>query len=180
MIKFIIALAMALPLFANCGSGKCGSGCGTGKCGMSSEKPKKMNARFQSVSEKKAKVFQDKKYGSNCAICGMNIPKFYKTSHAAHTHGESKQYCSLHCLVDDAEYGQGDLEDKKVVAVDLLDYIPVKKAFYVIDSTKPATMSRVSKYAFSSKDAANKFIKKNGGKLASFDEAYKVALKDFE
>lgn len=55
----------------------------------------------------------------------------------------------------------------------------VQKAYYVVGSSKPATMSRTSKYAFSSQTKAKAFAKEFGGKVMSFDDTYSVAMKDF-
>ena len=41
-------------------------------------------------------------------------------------------------------------------------------------------MSKVSKYAFGTKEAAEKFAKENGGKVMRFKDALAIAKKDYE
>jgi hypothetical protein len=110
----------------------------------------------------------------------MNLPKYYKTNHVAHTKDGTKQYCSIHCVVEDHEHNKSDLKDIKVVAVDTLEFIDAKKAHYVVGSSKKGTMSGVSKYAFDDEKKAREFIKEYGGTLANFYEAYNEAKKDFK
>jgi len=140
---------------------------------------------FQSVPKDKAELLQsgvDKEY---CPNCGMYLPKYYKTNHAAQLDdGRVIQYCSIYCLVEQFEVtefrGQKDrLKQVMVVDVPSLKFIDAKTAYYVIGSDKPGTMSMNSKYAFKFKEDADKFAKDNGGKVASYDEAYAEALKDF-
>ena len=136
-------------------------------------------ARFQTVSAKQAKLVQKGKNKQSCVICGMNLQTFYKTSHAAETKkGTKRQYCSLHCVVHDNEINKTDLVNLKVVDTNSLKFISVYKAFYVVGSSKPATMSRVSKYAFSKKSKANAFAKKFGGKILNFNDTYTESMKD--
>ncbi len=143
------------------------------------------DAMFQSVESSNATVLQNGKSKEYCPNCGMHIPKYYKTSHAVKfKDGTHRQFCSIHCLVDESE--MGFLRDKKekisqvlVADVNTLKMIDAKKAFYVVGSKIPGTMTTNSKYAFGTKDGAENFSKTNGGKIMSFDEAYKIALKDF-
>ena len=134
---------------------------------------------FQSVSKDKAIIVQSGKDKNSCSVCGMNLPKFYKTNHTATHNNESKQYCSIHCLTDEKEINKTALRDIKVVDVTSLKFIDAYSATYVVGSKKKATMSRVSKYAFANKADAYKFSKKFGGKIVNFEEASKVAMRDF-
>ena len=140
---------------------------------------------FQSVEADKATLLQKGSSKEYCPNCGMNLIKYYKTSHAVtFKDGTSRQFCSLHCLVDESE--MGFLRDKKeliaqilVADVDSLKMVDAKKAFYVIGSKIKGTMSGNSQYAFATKAGADAFMAQNGGKLASYDEAYSTSLKDF-
>ena len=134
---------------------------------------------FQTVSKEKAVLLQDTKDKQHCYICGMNLVSFYKTNHAATDNGVTHQYCSLHCLTAHLSKG-AELENPKVVDVKSLKFIPVQEAYYVVGSSKPATMSRVSKYAFKSLDDAKKFQLKFGGKIVDFYSAWQLAKKDFK
>jgi len=140
---------------------------------------------FQTVDKKEVTLLQIGKKHERCPVCNMSLIRYYKTSHAIKLkNGSYKQYCSIHCLVDDLEHRSlknkhKEIEQILVVDIKSLEFIDVKDAFYVIDSEKGGTMSYVSKYAFKNKKDAKEFIKKNGGSLNSFDEAYKIAIKDF-
>ncbi len=133
-------------------------------------------AMFQSVSKDKATLLQA---DDSCVGCGMNLPKFYKTNHAAHLDKQTRQYCSIHCLSEEKSIKKIPLNDLKVVDVTSLKFIDATSAFYVVGSKKKATMSEVSKYAFALKEEAVKFSQRYGGKVLSFEEAYKIALNDF-
>ena len=134
---------------------------------------------FQSVPLQKATLLQTGKNKTSCAVCGMSLPMFYKTNHAADTKYGVRQYCSLHCVVHDNELNKTDLKNLRVVDTVSLKFIPALNAYYIVGSSKPATMSRVSKYAFAQKSQAEAFAKKFGGKVMKFYDAYDVATKDF-
>ena len=155
--------------------------CAPGKCGGAmkvSAMPKKMMKMFQSVSKEKATLLQDGKAKAFCPECGMTLPMFYKTNHAATVNGKVKQYCSIHCLAEDLQKG-AKLTEMKVVDVTTLKFIPVEKATYVVGSRKKGTMSAVSKYAFAKKADAEAFAKANGGKVTDFNGALKAAKAEF-
>ena len=133
---------------------------------------------FQTVPMSQAIIMQDGKEKSSCSRCGMKLPMFYKTNHVATTaSGKINQYCSIHCLTEHKH--KETTQNERVVNVTTLEFIEAKKAFYVVGSKKKGTMSRVSKYAFANKTDAQMFIKKYGGKITSYDEAIKIAEKDF-
>jgi predicted HTH transcriptional regulator len=141
---------------------------------------KHSQTRYQSVNEKEATLVQKGKQKNYCIICGMDLKIFYKTSHTAETKNKTKkQYCSLHCVVHDNEINKTDLLNLKVVDTNTLKLIPANSAFYVVGSSKPATMSSTSKYAFSKKADAKKFSKQFGGKVKNFYNTYTIAMKDF-
>jgi len=145
--------------------------------------PVKMKKRtytmFQTVPKDKVILLQQGKAKLYCHICGMNLVKFYKTNHAAKENGKEHQYCSIHCLTKDIKEG-AELENPQVVDVSTLKFIPVTEAYYVVGSKKPATMSRVSKYAFRSLDDAKAFQAKYSGKIVDFYSAWQIAKEDFE
>jgi len=140
---------------------------------------KKMAHLFQSVSKDKAILVQSGKNKSSCVICGMNLPKFYKTNYMATNEGKAVQYCSIHCLADHLSQG-AELKNPKVVDVTSLKFIPVLDAYYVVGSNVRGTMSHVSKYAFASLDDAKAFQKEHGGKIMDFSGALKTAKEDFK
>ncbi len=163
MFKIISLIALAF-LIAGCGPDK---------------SPSVKSSMYQSVNENEATLVQSGKDKRYCVICGMDLVKFYKTSHTSTYKGKNYQYCSIHCLEE--HLGEGiTLKNPKVVDVASLKLIPVSQAYYVVGSKKRGTMSRKSKYAFSTKDDAKKFQTKFGGKIMDFNGAREVAQEDFK
>ena len=143
-------------------------------------KPEKKMQRFQAVALDKTTMLQTGEQKHACPECGMKLPMFYKTNHAATSNGKVKQYCSIHCLVDDKMNNKSAVSDMKVVAVDTLKFIDVNDAIYVVGSDVKGTMSGLSKYAFEGRMSAKRFTQKHEGKIMSFDEAYAYAKRDFQ
>jgi len=167
----IIPLSLSLALL---------TGCSTSPKKAAPHKIKKVtHQRFQSVSKEQAILVQKGKEREYCHMCGMKLVKFYKTNHAAKEDGVQHQYCSIHCLAKDIKEG-AQLENPQVVDVNSLKFIPVTEAYYVVGSKKPATMSRISKYAFKSLDDAKAFQSKYGGKIVDFYSAWQITKKDFK
>jgi nitrous oxide reductase accessory protein NosL len=140
--------------------------------------PSVSSKRFQSVSADEVIILQDTKDKNSCSICGMNLRKFYKTNHAADYKTHIKQYCSLHCMVSDLNRGH-TLKNPKVVDVNSLKFIDASRAYYVVGSSKPATMSHISKYAFKNEKDAKEFAKLYGGEIKDMYKAIDTAQKDF-
>lgn len=134
---------------------------------------------FQSVALEDATLLQIGEDKISGVVCGMNLPMFYKTNHSAILNGEVRQYCSLHCVAEDLMQ-KLPLENIQVVDVQSLKFVDAKKAFYVVKSRQKGTMSEVSKYAFKNIEDAKNFSKKYGGKILTFNEALKIAKKDFK
>ncbi len=140
----------------------------------------KMPKNYRAVPFNKAQILQTGKNKMFCVKCGMTLPMFYRTNHAAKVNGKIEQFCSLYCLVEEMQSG-AKVEDIKVVDNTTLKFIDANKAFYVVGSSKPATMAKkISKYAFGTKEAAEEFAKKFGGKVMSFNEALQIAKRDFD
>ena len=133
---------------------------------------------FRAVPFKEAQILQDGNAKMFCPKCGMTLPMFYRTNHVAKIDGKMQQFCSIHCLVDAMNSG-AKVSDIQVVDNSTLKFIPVSKAWYAVGSNKPATMSKVSKYAFGTKEAAQNFAKENGGKVMQFDALLAMAKKAF-
>lgn len=135
---------------------------------------------YQAVSANKATLVQKGEQKNYCSICGMTLPMFYKTNHAAKSGDTHKQYCSIHCMIEDIEMNNAKLSDMRVVDNKSLNFINVKDAFYVVGSSKPGTMSMVSKYAFKEKKDAKAFQSENGGEIKNFDEVYKMVSENIK
>jgi hypothetical protein len=73
------------------------------------------------------------------------------------------------------------VSDVKVVDNSTLKFMDAAKAFYVVGSSKPATMAKkISKYAFGTKEAADKFAAEFGGAVMGYEDTLASAKKDFE
>lgn len=140
----------------------------------------KQTTDYRAVDKKDAQILQDGKTKDYCPVCGMTLSNYYKTNHAATVNGEVHQYCSMHCLLDEADQNGTTPTNIKVVDNESLKFIDVKDAFYVVGSKMPGTMSKISQYAFSTKKGAQEFSKKHGGKIVSFDVARKQMQESLE
>jgi len=137
---------------------------------------KKMPTRFQAVPMDKAVILQTGKGKMFCPNCGMTLPMFYKTNHVAEINGTVKQYCSMHCLASVIQ--EHNLSNIKVVDNTTLKFIDANKAWYVVGSKKPGTMSKISKYAFAKKEDAETFAKKFTGEVKNFEETLKFVQEN--
>ena len=134
------------------------------------------NENFQTVESKDATLVKTDSSKEFCNVCGMNLTKYYKTNHVAKfKNGHKEQYCSLHCLAEVHKNHEEKIKSIQVVDTNSLKLIDAKKAFYVVGSSKDGTMSPVSEYAFLTKEEADKFQKKFGGKIHNFDETLKFS-----
>ena len=115
-----------------------------------------------------------------CVQCGMDRTKFgHSRMIVTYKDGSSAGTCSLNCVVTDMSKNKG----KTVKSYQVADYntrklTDAKTAAWVIGGTKKGVMTQVAKWAFADKKDADAFIKANGGKPATFDEALKAAEKE--
>lgn len=136
---------------------------------------------YRAVPLESASIVQEGETKMFCNVCGMTLPMFYKTNHAAKVEGKTYQYCSIHCMHEHALKNNKKVDTPKVVDNDTLKFILSEDAFYVVGSKKPATMSTISKYAFGTKKSAEQFAKEFGGEIMSYDEVAKrvdIGLED--
>ncbi len=154
------------------------TGCSAKEEAVMPKQTKSKMMMFQSVPADQAILLQEGKEKAYCPNCGMTLPMFYKSNHAATVNGKIKQYCSIHCLAESILKG-ASVTDIKVVDANTLKFIDASKAFYVLGSSIKGTMSPKSKYAFSTKKEAEDFAKTNGGTLGNFKAALEMAKKDF-
>lgn len=116
----------------------------------------------------------------SCRQCGMDREKF---SHSRmvieYEDGSAVGSCSLHC----AAVELANTIDKIPVVVRVADYdskelLDAEKAVWVMGGSKKGVMTAQAKWAFADREAAERFIKANGGKIVSFDESIKAAYDD--
>jgi copper chaperone NosL len=121
-----------------------------------------------------------------CRYCGMDRRKFSHTRHlVAYDDDGMDGTCSLRCLAIGlslginadirgiwvGDYGSGE---------EVKPLVPVEKAFYVLDPSRPGTMTRISNFAYSDRAkadaaAATELAKTAGARVVRFDEALKNA-----
>ncbi|GEM_PF-299135 len=135
---------------------------------------------FQSVPLEAATILQSGKNKNSCTTCGMELAKSYKANHVAKQNDEIKQVCSMHCLAQEMSINKTQLQDIQTVDTKSLKFINAKEAYYVLGSKIRGIMTKSSKFAFADKNDALDFVKENGGKVVTFEEAYKNALDDFK
>ncbi len=111
-----------------------------------------------------------------CDNCGMDRNRFARTRYEFETSKGRFHTCSLSCVVI-LSMKLGESPQKVKVAEYLRPerMLDAERAFYVIGSRAPGTMTRVSKLAFSDRAGAEDFIKRYGGRLSDFDEAFREA-----
>ena len=116
----------------------------------------------------------------DCKHCGMDRKAYgYSRMLVEYKDGTQVGVCSLHCVVtEQSSNPQGEIVSLQVADRDTRELIDAKKAVWVIGGSKRGVMTKVGKWAFTEKTAAETFIKANGGKLATFDEAFKAAKKE--
>jgi nitrous oxide reductase accessory protein NosL len=117
---------------------------------------------------------------ASCPLCGMEQEKFGHTWMVIeYEDGPTKGFCTIHCAA--IELAQAI--DKTPKSIKVGDYntkklIDAEKAYWVIGGSKMGVMTKRAKWAFEKKEDAEKFIKENGGTLATFDDSMKAAYED--
>jgi nitrous oxide reductase accessory protein NosL len=115
-----------------------------------------------------------------CRYCGMHRAKFdYSRMLIAYEDGTTVATCSLHCSAVEL----ANAIDKIPTSVRVADYdskelIDAETAVWVMGGGKKGVMTGKAKWAFASKESAERFIKANGGSIASFEEAIKASYDD--
>ncbi|KAB0666770.1 NosL family protein [Oryzomonas japonica] len=127
-----------------------------------------------------ANVPADVKLHNDCAHCGMNRGKFaYSRMLVTYADGKTAGICSFYCAAIELKNNRGNA----VKSVQVGDYnskvlIDAEKAFWVVGGDQRGVMTKTPKWAFAGKQAAEAFIGKHGGKLATYREALILAEKD--
>ena len=116
----------------------------------------------------------------SCIHCGMKKSKFgHSWVIIEHDDGTIEGVCSVHCAAIDMALHT----DKLVKNITVGDYytkkqIDAESAYWVIGGDKMGVMTARAKWAFETKDAADKFMSEHGGRPANFDEVIKAAFED--
>lgn len=125
---------------------------------------------FRVVDASLAKILQEGKAKMFCPVCGMTLPMYYRTNHIATVKAQTHQYCSLHCMFEEAMVNNTLPQNPQAIANETLAFVKSEEAYYVVGSSKPATMSKTSQYAFATKEGAEAFAKEFGGNVVRYAE----------
>ena len=118
----------------------------------------------------------------SCQQCGMDREFFAQSRMLiVYADGSSAGECSLNCAVVEMKQNRG----KKVKSLLVADYntkelLEASTAAWVVGGRKGGVMTSEAKWAFAGKEAAQKFVWENGGKVTTFDEALDLAIKENE
>lgn len=114
-----------------------------------------------------------------CPNCGMVLKEWAHTNHEFTNPEGSFRTCSIHCVADMSQKSGTQPKDIRVALhLQPEKMISAETAAYVIGSKDPGTMTQVSKLAFESKEAAEKFVAEKGGKAGSFGDALAMATQE--
>ncbi len=113
-----------------------------------------------------------------CPLCSMNLKMFWKTSHwLTLSDGKTMGYCSIHCASKIYQKRSTDIDLWEVADYDMKTLINAHRAYFLIGSDLPGTMTPVSKLAFASHDVAKNYQKEHGGTIGSLDDALTRAIE---
>ncbi len=113
----------------------------------------------------------------SCAFCGMDRKAFgYSRMLVRYEDGSEVGVCSLHCAVIELETHK----ERRVTALLVADrdtrmLIGAEQAFWVTGGSKRGVMTEHPSWAFSTKGAAEAFIKQYGGALTPWADVRTVA-----
>jgi len=115
-----------------------------------------------------------------CDQCGMDRKAYgYSRILIVYEDGSQVGACSLHCAVIELNEHKGKKVKSLLVADrDTRRLIDADRAVWVLGGKKRGVMTDRAKWAFSATVAAQAFIKANGGKIASWEDALAAARGD--
>jgi len=122
-------------------------------------------------------VFADE---NSCAYCGMKKAMFgHSWMNIERMDGSVVGVCSVHCAAVDMALNV----DKPAKMITVGDYnskkqIDAEKAYWVLGGDQMGVMTARAKWAFGSKETADDFISKHGGRPATFEEIMKASFED--
>lgn len=116
----------------------------------------------------------------SCHYCGMDRHKFgHSRMEVVHQDGRTVGTCSLHCAALELALSiDGPPKAIRVADMETRQLIDAETATWVVGGSKPGVMTGRAKWAFAERAAAEAFVKENGGRVASFEEAIQAAFED--
>lgn len=113
-----------------------------------------------------------------CPLCSMNLKMFWKTTHwLTFSDGKRIGYCSIHCASKVYQKRPTEIDQWEVADYHMKTLINAHRAYFLIGSDLPGTMTPVSKLAFASRDVAKGYQKEHGGTLGTMDDALEHAIE---
>jgi len=121
----------------------------------------------------------DLKRHPSCPFCGMDRRQYAHSRMLIEYAEGTTGTCSIHCAASEISVHR----DKTLVSMRVADYstrnlIPAEKAFWVMGGKKAGVMTKRAKWAFKEKGEAERFIKENGGRHATFHDAMRATFED--
>jgi nitrous oxide reductase accessory protein NosL len=119
-----------------------------------------------------------------CKYCGMDRKRFHHSRMLLHyLDGTAEGVCSLRCAATSLTLyvGRGTRAlwvGDNASPAEIKPLADAEKAFYLIGSSLPGVMTRRSKVAYSSQEAAEASKAANGGEIVDFDKALLAAYTD--
>jgi hypothetical protein len=114
-----------------------------------------------------------------CKHCNMNREAFgHSRMLIEYSDGTSAGTCSIHCTALELTENRSKLPCRITVGDhDSKKLIDAMTAFWVIGGSEPGVMTGQAKWAFEKKADAEEFVKRRGGKYATFYEALHAAYE---
>jgi copper chaperone NosL len=118
----------------------------------------------------------------SCGQCGMDRVAFARSRMlVVFADGTTAGTCSIHCAVLEMRAHKGiKVESLKVADYGTKLLIDAGKAVWVVGGSKSGVMTSVPKWAFADQAEAEKFVRENGGRITSFEEALDQAANEIE
>jgi len=114
-----------------------------------------------------------------CPLCGMNLKMYHQTNNRlTFSDGTEVQTCSIFCAAQIYEKRAAEIDRWEVVDYETKKWIDAKRARWLIESDIPGVMTAISKLAFLSLGDVQKYQKKHGGTIRTFDNALNRTLSD--
>ena len=115
-----------------------------------------------------------------CNQCGMDRKAYgYSRMLVEFKDGTQVGTCSLHCVVTELHSNKSRVAGTfKVADRDSRQLIDAEKAVWTIGGKKRGVMTMRAKWAFSTREAAQKFVASYGGAIAAWNDTLAAAVED--
>jgi nitrous oxide reductase accessory protein NosL len=127
-----------------------------------------------------ANLPKDVEHHPSCAMCEMNRGQFaHSRALVEWEDGTKTGLCSINCVVAvTSQDPNRKLKSVRVADYDTKQLLDAATAVWVVGGSVKGVMTPEPKWAFATKEAAEGFIKKNGGEIVTYDEAHKRAKEN--